>query len=657
MNLFESSNFLLFFSRFFKIPFFFHFFFVLILLTFLFVPLCSYQLPDRDVDLFFTPSTVEDNRGAYVRLTNFIDQATNSIYGALHELDLISVAELLKKKSAQGVYVELLLEERWLTELDNLAAYQILKSAKNIKVIPDYRKSGLMHNKYLIVDKKYLWTGSANWTFNGFFRNYNDGLLIAHPDIVKQYYKNYLHLANPYFKKRLNKNIYPQVVKLKNKQKITPLFSRFGYSVTERINLALSQSKREVKFLIFAFSSQSISQQLIKELENGLNVQGVFDNSFESENILKNWKYVPFQGLWQAGANVKYDNEKAKVHHKVFILDKNKVLTGSFNFSKNAEKNNNENLIVLESTKINSLYQKRFVSLWQRFPAETDFEKYTKLKNKKKIEFSFGRYQKQQFKKKEKIFQKELSQNLFAAQIINVVSSSQFVVRLPQSQKTILIRLYGCLSPFRGNHKLHQEPQFTITRQRVALPLIQKNIFFKYLYKHQEEYICLGFLNKADNKKYQKTINIQQIKNGLVLANQKDAEIALDVLEEGRQVNFSQSEWKIFSPLFAKILLKSSSLAKRLKVGLYSKELALAKHPEKMAADLENLKIELATLENKHSLSEYKRGCYIGNRKTLKCYSARHPNYLNYLKNLADSKLIFFATKEAVKLCGYRMMW
>ena len=627
--------------------------FFLLLLIALFTPLFSYPLPEKDVDLFFAPSTVEDNQGAYVRLTNFIDQATDSIYGALHELDLVSVAELLKQKSEQGIYIELLLEERWLTELDNIAAYQILKSAKKIKIIPDYRKSGLMHNKYLIVDKKYVWTGSANWTFNGFFRNYNDGLIIAHPYVATQYYKNYLHLANPYFKKRLNKNIYPQTIKLKNEQKITPLFSRFGYSVTRRLNSTLFESKQEAKFLIFAFSSQSTSEQLIRKLNSGLKIQGIFDNSFESENILKNWKYVPFQELWQAGANVKYDNERAKVHHKVFILDQNKVLTGSFNFSKNAEKNNDENLVILESEKINRLYQKRFTSLWQRFPSETDFETYTKLKNNQKIDLSFNDYQKQQFKKNYKVFQKELRQNIFEARVINVISSSQFVVKLPQSQKTIVVRLYGCLSPFRGNHKLHQEPQFTTTRQKVALPLMQKNIFLKYLYKHHDEYICLGFLNKKDSKQYEKTINVEQIKKGLVLVNERDKEFVLNEFDEKNRINITKKEWEKLS----KILVDSSSSAKRLKVGLYSKALALKKHPEKIADDLENLKIELATLENKHSLSEYKRGCFIGNRKTLKCYSSKHSNYLNYLKNLEDPKLIFFLTKESAEMCGYQMMW
>ena len=629
-------------------PLFFFSFFLLF-----FSSVFGYPLPKNNVSIFFTPATAEDKNSAYVRLTNFIDQAEKSIYGALHELDLISVAELLKKKSAQGVYIELLLEERWLEELDNIAAYEILKSAPNIKVTPDYRKSGLMHNKYIIVDKKYVWTGSANWTFNGFFRNYNDGLIIGNTEIAKEYYKNYLHLSNPYFKKRLNKNIYPKVIDLDNQQKITPVFSRFGYSVTERLNKEIRAIKKEVKFLIFAFSSQPISQQLITELNAGSEIKGIFDNSFESENILENWKYVPFQTLWQAGADIKYDNEKAKLHHKAFILDNRKIITGSFNFSKNAEKNNNENLIVLESKKINAIYQNRFKNLWERFPDETEFETYTKLKNNQKTDLSFLAYRKKKFKENYRLLNKEINGDFFTAKVINITSSSQLVVQLPQSKKTIPIRLYGCLSPFRGNHKLHQEPQFTFTRQKVALPLIQKNIFFKYLYKHEDEYICIAFLKKENLSKYEKTLNAKYLHKGFALWNRKDEKHIENLAKDtSYQNNLSPQKWE----MLVSTLKTNSSSAKNKKRGLHSKALRLKKHPRKAEQEWENAKIKIATLENRHSLTVYQKRCYIGNRKTLKCYPPSHSNYLNYLKDLDDPKLIFFATKEDARMCGYKLM-
>ncbi len=51
------------------------------------------------------------------------------------------------------------------------------------------------------------------------------------------------------------------------------------------------------------------------------------------------------------------DTKHAIAHNKVMVIDKNIVITGSFNFTKAAENNNAENLIIIQSDKLAEIYQ------------------------------------------------------------------------------------------------------------------------------------------------------------------------------------------------------------------------------------------------------------------------------------------------------------
>ena len=53
-------------------------------------------------------------------------------------------------------------------------------------------------------------------------------------------------------------------------------------------------------------------------------------------------------------------NSKGKMHHKVITIDEDTVITGSYNFSDNAEKGNDENIIIIRNVELAKLYNKEF---------------------------------------------------------------------------------------------------------------------------------------------------------------------------------------------------------------------------------------------------------------------------------------------------------
>jgi phosphatidylserine/phosphatidylglycerophosphate/cardiolipin synthase-like enzyme len=48
------------------------------------------------------------------------------------------------------------------------------------------------------------------------------------------------------------------------------------------------------------------------------------------------------------------------MHHKVFIIDEQIVVTGSYNFSRSAEERNDENILVIYNTDIAREFLKEF---------------------------------------------------------------------------------------------------------------------------------------------------------------------------------------------------------------------------------------------------------------------------------------------------------
>ncbi len=121
------------------------------------------------------------------------------------------------------------------------------------------------------------------------------------------------------------------------------------------INLANSS----IHILIYSFTLDSVSDALIEAYHRGVEVKVVFEKSQIGQ-------YSEYWKLHQAGIEVRNDTNSRLMHDKVMIVDGVIVLTGSFNWSWAAENSNNENLIVIRSTYIASLYEEEFEKIWSQ---------------------------------------------------------------------------------------------------------------------------------------------------------------------------------------------------------------------------------------------------------------------------------------------------
>lgn len=66
------------------------------------------------------------------------------------------------------------------------------------------------------------------------------------------------------------------------------------------------------------------------------------------ENTGSNTEFSEYTEMKKTGLDVRQDGNPYLMHHKVFIIDGKTVVLGSFNFSQNAETENDENLLIVD---------------------------------------------------------------------------------------------------------------------------------------------------------------------------------------------------------------------------------------------------------------------------------------------------------------------
>jgi phosphatidylserine/phosphatidylglycerophosphate/cardiolipin synthase-like enzyme len=122
---------------------------------------------------------------------------------------------------------------------------------------------------------------------------------------------------------------------------LVPHFSPKG-GCTEVIVRELSAARREVLVQAYSFSCPAIAEALIAARQRGVAVHVLLDRANETET------YSELGPLEHHGLEVLIDAKHAIAHNKVIIIDRRTLLTGSFNFTRQAELENAENLLVVK---------------------------------------------------------------------------------------------------------------------------------------------------------------------------------------------------------------------------------------------------------------------------------------------------------------------
>jgi phosphatidylserine/phosphatidylglycerophosphate/cardiolipin synthase-like enzyme len=116
----------------------------------------------------------------------------------------------------------------------------------------------------------------------------------------------------------------------------------------------LDTAKVSVHLQAYSFTSAPIAKALLGAHERGVKVEVVIDKS----RVTEGYSEVTF--LMNQDIPVFADGKHAIAHNKVMIIDGKTVIAGSFNFTKAAEEQNAENLLVIRSPELAAKYEQNY---------------------------------------------------------------------------------------------------------------------------------------------------------------------------------------------------------------------------------------------------------------------------------------------------------
>ncbi|MEM6836652.1 MAG: phospholipase D-like domain-containing protein [Cyanobacteria bacterium P01_C01_bin.120] len=385
-----------------------------------------------------------------------IAAATNTIDVAVQEINLPQVALALRDRAQAGIKVRVIVENQYnrawqplndfqadkiddyqqskhsekqllmdangngkitAEELAQRDAIRILTQA-NVPLLDDTadgsKGSGLMHHKFMVIDRRTVLLGSANWTTSGlhgdFATDESRGNANALLKINSRELATLLHEEfdlmwgdGPKGKKDslfgLQKPLRsPRTVSIPGSQ-VTVQFSPvsetepWSRSVNGLISQTLTQATSSIDLALFVFSDQGISDRLAQKSQSGVTVQALIDRSFvyrsysEALDMLgiaipdHRCKYEANNRPWAAPiSQVGTPNlpEGDKLHHKFALIDNHTVIIGSHNWSAAANHNNDEDLLVIRNPTVAAHFRREFDRLVQ--DADLGFTK--ELQNK-----------------------------------------------------------------------------------------------------------------------------------------------------------------------------------------------------------------------------------------------------------------------------------
>ena len=302
-------------------------------------------------------------------MVDLITNAKKSIHCALFDLDLYEIIEALDEKhntiNNNGIGNNEKIDIKIVVDNDNVE--EIEKSyGKDLSFDEDGfvkidNSNQLTHNKFCIVDGKYITTGSFNPTINGNIKNNNNLVVVQSYYLAENYEEEFEELWNGYFgrsnKNKQTKVKYNRIESNKGTNDEIVIENLFcpDDRCEEKVIEILDNVEDNVKFMIFSFTSDPIGDKLIELHNNGIEVEGVVEKKQNTN------KYSEYTKLLEAGVNIMYDNNKYNMHHKTFIVDDNIVITGSYNPTASGTEKNDENILIIYSDDVANKYLEEYV--------------------------------------------------------------------------------------------------------------------------------------------------------------------------------------------------------------------------------------------------------------------------------------------------------
>ena len=224
------------------------------------------------------------------------------------------------------------------TNMDRSDPQRLIEAG--IPVIGDNR-DGLMHDKFIVIDRSEVWMGSMNFTDSGAYDDNNNLMRIHSTKMAENYTKEFEEM---FLDNRFGEDVVPETPNptiIFEGTRIDVYFSPDDGTLAGLVPV-LQSAQESIYFLAYSFTSNQLGEIVRQKAQAKLKIAGVMDDEQVRSN--QGTEFDPFR---QADLDIRLDGIDGLMHHKVFIVDEKIVVMGSYNFSQSAEQRNDENLLII----------------------------------------------------------------------------------------------------------------------------------------------------------------------------------------------------------------------------------------------------------------------------------------------------------------------
>jgi phosphatidylserine/phosphatidylglycerophosphate/cardiolipin synthase-like enzyme len=328
------------------------------------VGLTEFELPsgfgarNTWLEIYFTnpdsPLASQETGGLDEVLVSALDSARLSVDLAVYSFSLRNVRDALIRAHERGTQVRVVMES---DNQDNSALQAILEAG--IPVLGD-RREGLMHDKFLIIDRSEVFLGSMNYTYSGVYTDNNALIRIRSEELAENYLTEFNEMfeADNFGSDSGSQTPHPEI-EIEG-TRIEALYSPED-GIPDHLLSILRKAQESIYFMAFSFTDDELGDAIRSRAAKDILVGGVMDASQVNFNI--GTEYDLFK---QADLNVFLDGNEGQMHHKTMIVDEEIVITGSYNFTRSAATRNDENLLIIYDPQIADFFIQEFQRIYSQ---------------------------------------------------------------------------------------------------------------------------------------------------------------------------------------------------------------------------------------------------------------------------------------------------
>lgn len=348
--------------------------------------------PGLEGSAFFSPYDNLD-----LKVLAALDQAKagTTVYMSYYSLSYAEYPKMFKKLKDRGVTVRLNLYEQTMLDPTYLIDDELKAAGFDVLLVPNLRSptgTSSLHTKFTVVNDELIVTGSANLSASASLANHEHVVICKNKDLATVYKTEFEEQRKAEKKMRqamtpaewttfqqqktfpadwtgARANALSTALRAIDKKAQNPLDVVRSYfspdDVCETVAVReIQKATKSVRVAMYSFVSSALGRALVDAARRGCEVTVIADDHMQSIDAAE-----AVNSMLEGEPNIRYIKAHnslgnySSIHHKYGIIDEKVVLGGSFNWTVQANRYNDENLIVVSSPALAKRFTGDFATL------------------------------------------------------------------------------------------------------------------------------------------------------------------------------------------------------------------------------------------------------------------------------------------------------